>query len=392
MKPNRWLILLVLFAARSAMAFQFQSIASVSPLLIDALAIEFALLGALIGAWMLPGVFVSIPGGLLGHKFGDKQVVLFGLVVMALGSVVVANADSYAIALSGRFVSGAGAVLLNVLLTKMVADWFANKDSATAMGILVVSWPAGIGLALILLGPLSAATSWSFAIQITAWVCAAALLFIALIYRDPQDSPDVESMPRLSWRLSRRELTLTCIAGLIWTLYNVGYIIVVSFAPGLLAAKGHDAGDAAVVASFATWPLIATLPIGGYLADRTGRGKEIMLACFIAMALSMPFMLAVPSPLLMLAIIGLVTGPAGGIIMALPTRALDQSSRHLGMGIFFTLYYLGMALLPGMAGWARDLSNLDVAPLLFGSLLLLIAAAFAILFGRIEGRETTVPP
>ncbi len=392
MKPNRWLILLVLFAARSAMAFQFQSIASVSPLLIQELAIEFALLGALIGAWMLPGVFVSIPGGLLGHKFGDKQVVLFGLVVMALGSVVVENADSYATALSGRFVSGAGAVLLNVLLTKMVADWFAGKESATAMGILVVSWPAGIGLALVLLGPLSAATSWSFAIQVTAWVCAAALIFVALIYRDPEYSPGDESMPRLSWRLSRQELELTCMAGLIWTLYNVAYIIVVSFAPGLLAVKSHDAGNAAIVASFATWPLIATLPIGGYLADRTGRGHEIMLTCFIAMALSMPFMLTVQSPLLMLTFIGLVTGPAGGIIMALPARALDQSSRHLGMGIFFTLYYLGMALLPGIAGWARDLSNLDVAPLLFGSLLLLIATACAILFRRLEVRKTATAP
>lgn len=388
MKPNRWLILLVLFAARSAMAFQFQSVASVSPLLIRDLAIEFALLGALIGAWMLPGVLVSIPGGLLGQKFGDKQVVLFGLLVMTLGSVVVANADSYEVALSGRFVSGAGAVLLNVLLTKMVADWFTDKESATAMGILVVSWPAGIGLALGLLGPLSATTSWSFAIQVTAWVCAAAMLCIALVYRNPPDSPGVEEMPRSSWRLSRRGLTLTCIAGLIWTLYNVAYIIVVSFAPGLLAATGHDTGDAAIVASFATWPLIATLPIGGYVADRTGRGQEIMLACFIAMALSMPLMLAISSPLVMLSIIGLVTGPAGGIVMALPTRALDQSSRHLGMGIFFTIYYLGMTFLPGMAGLTRDISKVDEAPLLFGSLLLLIATTCAILFRRIEGRKT----
>jgi hypothetical protein len=62
------------------------------------------------------------------------------------------------------------------------------------------------------------------------------------------------------------------------------------------------------------------------------------------------------------------------------------------MGIFFTLYYLGMALLPGMAGWFRDLSGIDVAPLLFGSALLLIAAGCAVLFRRIESRPVAVAP
>jgi MFS family permease len=151
---GRWLILCVLFFARTAMGFQFQSIASVSPLLMEQLGIDFALLGALIGIWMMPGVFVAIPGGLLGRRFGDKRMVLAGLALMVLGSFVVAGANSYLAAMVGRVVSGAGAVVLNVLLAKMVADWFHDRELATAMGLLVVSWPFGIGLALIVLGPL----------------------------------------------------------------------------------------------------------------------------------------------------------------------------------------------------------------------------------------------
>jgi predicted MFS family arabinose efflux permease len=390
--PNRWLILFVLFLARTAMGFQFQSVASVSPLLVDELAIDFALLGALIGAWMLPGVIVAIPSGILGQRFGDKRVVLFGLALMVAGSTVVASADSYTLAVDGRVISGAGAVLLNVLLTKMVADWFADRELATAMGILVVSWPLGIGLALILLGPLSVCSSWSFAIQMTAWVCAAALICVAVIYRRPNTATGSDRAPGLSWQLSRRELTLICLAGLIWTLYNVGYIVVVSFSPVLLAERGFSAASAAIVASFATWPLIATIPIGGVLADRTGRGQVIMVGCFIVVALIMPFMFTAPSPLIVLAIIGILTGPAAGIIMALPARVLRPESRHLGMGIFFTLYYLGMALLPGIAGWFRDLTGIDTAPLLFGSALLLIAAGCAVLFRRLEARSATVLP
>lgn len=186
MAPNRWLILFVLFLARTAMGFQFQSIAAVSPILVESLALDFALLGTLIGVWMLPGVAVAIPGAVLARRFGDKNVVLCGLVLMILGSVLTAGAETYAGALTGRIVAGTGAALLNVLLAKMVADWFADRELATAMSLLVLSWPLGIGLSLVVLGPLSLATSWSLGIQVTAWVCVMALVSVAFVYRQPE--------------------------------------------------------------------------------------------------------------------------------------------------------------------------------------------------------------
>ena len=42
----RWLILLVLFIARAAIAFQVQSIPALSPLLVDSLQIDYGLLGS----------------------------------------------------------------------------------------------------------------------------------------------------------------------------------------------------------------------------------------------------------------------------------------------------------------------------------------------------------
>ncbi|HEY2559261.1 MAG TPA: MFS transporter [Caldimonas sp.] len=383
MAPNRWLILLVLFTARTTMAFQFQSVASVSPMLVPELHIDLAALGVLVGAWMLPGVFVAIPGGLLGQRFGDKRVVIAGLGLMVAGSVLVATADGYGAALVGRVVSGTGAVLLNVLLTKMVTDWFSGPQVATAMGIFVVSWPLGIGLSLLLLGPIAAASSWRFAIQVTAAACVVALVLVALLYRSkhPTSAP-TEALPS-AWRLSRRELTLTCVAGLVWALFNVAYIIVVSFSPLLLSARGLAPGSAAVVASFATWPLVATIPLGGLLADRTGRGRTIMFASFIALAMVMPLLTVAPSPILVLAIIGLLGGLPAGIIMTLPARALSPSSRHLGMGLFYALYYLAMAVLPAAAGALRGVLAFDAAPLLLASFLLLAATACLLLFDRL---------
>ena len=379
-------MLLVLFIARTAMGFQFQSVASVSPLLVRDFAIDLALFGTLIGAWMLPGAVVAIPGGMLGGRYGDKRVALFGLVLMVIGSAVTAGSDEYLTALLGRIVSGTGAVLLNVLLAKMVADWFGDRDLATAMGILVVSWPVGIGLALVVLGPLSAATSWPLALQTSTGVCVAAFLLVALLYRERVISSTKAVKPQPASRLTRQELMFASLSGAVWTLYNVAYIIVVSFAPLLLADRGLAAANAALISSAATWPLVISIPLGGVLADRTGRGEAIMHVCLLGMAVCISFMLMAPSPLIMLAIIGLVVGPAAGIIMSLPARVLRAETRSLGMGVYYTWYYVGMAVLPGIAGWCRDLSGIAAAPLLFASFLVLVAGACAVLFQRLEKR------
>src|SRR5918994_5015208 len=106
---RRWLILLVLFVARAAIAFQFQSIPALSPVLVNSLRIDYALLGTLVGIYMLPGVVFSLPGGMLGQRFGDKQVALLGLGLMALGGLWVALSGTYISASLGRVVSGVGA-------------------------------------------------------------------------------------------------------------------------------------------------------------------------------------------------------------------------------------------------------------------------------------------
>jgi MFS family permease len=186
--------------------------------------------------------------------------------------------------------------------------------------------------------------------------------------------------------LTRKELGFASLSGVIWATYNTAYIIVVSFAPLLLAARGFPVGDAALVASAATWPLVLSIPLGGILADRTGRGDTIMHCCFIAMAACIPLLLIVPYPLAMLAFIGLAVGPAAGIIMALPARALRPVSRSFGMGVYYTWYYLAMAALPGLAGWSSEFSGIASAPLVFASLLVVVAMMCALLFRRLEKR------
>src|ERR1700731_4561048 len=92
---NRWIILAVLFTVRLTMAFQFQSVAAVAPLLGNTFGVGLADLGTLIGLYFAPGVALALPGGAIGKKFGDKQTVLAALLLMLIGGLAMALSDSW---------------------------------------------------------------------------------------------------------------------------------------------------------------------------------------------------------------------------------------------------------------------------------------------------------
>ena len=383
---NRWLILAVLFVVRTAMGFQYQSVGSVSSFLVEDLGINYAQLGALIGLYDLPGVVLAFPGGILGRRFGDKRVVVTALALMAIGGLTMGVSTSYALAATGRLLSGAGAVLLTVLLNKMVADWFTEREIVTAMAILVSSWPLGISLGLISLGPLATASSWRLVVHLTGVVCLVALVLVASLYRAPSDVGNDQVSRWTGLKLSRREIWLVVLAGLIWTLFNVGFASLPSFAPEFLTSTGYTIAEAGSLVSAVTWILIPTVQLGGYIAERIGRPNVIMVTCFFGIGLAICLLPYWPHPLALFVALGLLFGPPAGIIMALPTEVLRPENRAPGMGIFSTCVYGGGAALSALAGLSRDLTDNPAAPLLFGGTLLFITIIILGLFRAFQRR------
>ena len=87
---NRWVILAVLFVVRLTIAFQFQSVAAVAPLLGHDFGVGLADIGILIGLYFTPGVALALPGGAIGQRFGDKTTVLGALTLMLIGGLAMA--------------------------------------------------------------------------------------------------------------------------------------------------------------------------------------------------------------------------------------------------------------------------------------------------------------
>jgi MFS family permease len=154
---NRWSVLALLFFVRATMAAQFQSVAAVAPILSANFGVSLADIGVLVGLYSVPGVVLALPGGAVGQRFGDKTTVIAGLLLMIVGSCMMAFSSYWIGQIAGRFVSGIGGVLMAVLMAKMVADWFVGKELSTAMAIFVNSWPIGIAASLLVLPPIGVA-------------------------------------------------------------------------------------------------------------------------------------------------------------------------------------------------------------------------------------------
>jgi len=378
---NRWLILAVLFLARSTMGFQFQSVATLSYSLVAQYGVRYAQLGLLISCYLLPGIVVAYPGGRLGKRFGDKQIAILGLTLMVVGGLLDSSSLNYATFLGGRLIAGTGAVLLNVLLLKMATDWFLGREIGAALALLVSSWPVGIGIALIFLPWIAITFSLPSAFLSTAVAAAAVLVLVAAIYRPPENAamPEGGSSFRLSWR----EKVLVSLAGAVWALFNVGLIIVLSFTPSLLSAQGISARDAGIATSLASWTLISTMVLGGILLDRIGHATALMTTSFAVLGLSI-ILVPSASSFALIAFIGAIAGLPCAAMLVLPTEVLRPQSRAPGMGIFYTWYYVGMTLLTPAAGLARDLTGNPGAPLIFAGSLEIAAIAVLGIFRMLQ--------
>ena len=372
---KRWAVLALLFVARIGLGFQFQTLGSVSGELVTELGLNYAEIGSLIGLFMVPGLFLALPAGLAGRFVSDRFIVGLGLLTLGAGGGLASIAESYELLAAARLICGVGFVFSTIFFAKIVADMFAGKELATAMGAFVMSWPCGIAMGQIGHGWLAANYDWRLAFAVAAMYCVVAAFLVIIFCRDVPGA--VKQTGGLRFTLNRNELFLTLIASIIWALFNAGYVVYLSFAPGVLISGGYDTVSALGVISLASWLMIFSGVICGLIADRSGKADLVLYLCMAAAIIALMFLfapsLAIPSSLLF----GLMGIAPAGVIMALTTQAMKPENRAIGMGLFFTTYFLVQAPAPAFAGWLYDVSGNELWPMLFaGTLFLFTAVAY----------------
>jgi predicted MFS family arabinose efflux permease len=372
------MILAVLFAARAATGFQFQSVGSAATTLMQDLALDYSQIGMLLGAYLLPGVIVAFPAGLLGQRFQEKALGLAGLALMVISGVALSVCDGFVAALAARTIGGVGATITILVATKMTTDWFDGREIVLAMSLLQVSWPFGAMLALPIQASIGQSFGWPAVMMSGAIVAGAAFCAFAFVVSGPSERAPQAAVDRS--KLPRSVLLAVTIAGTIWGAMNLACILFFSYAPLLMVAQGSSPTAAASLVGLAIWFTILAIPTGGYLVDRSGRPAAAIVACALIAACALALFVAGVHPTISCLVFGVAVGPLSGAILSLPAKVLSPRDRSVGFGVFYTCFYVLMAVGPLAAGRLQDVWGSSSAALIAGAALLVAIVPLSLWF------------
>ncbi len=384
---SRWTLLTLIFFARIGVGFQFIAVAALMSQLQNDLQLGYGEIGLLLGSFMITAIFLSIPNSIVATFLGDRVTLLGGLGALVIGGIILAESSDFSTALVGRLFGGIGAVFITVTGAKVLTDRFAGKEIATAMSFLGVAWPVGIALGLSVLPFATQWQDWRAAVYLTIVLPAVAAVTLSIMPVTPEKASERGGEPASQfWKISRREFRLVILGGLAWTLMSSGgYVVFSSFAPVYLAEQGVTQAEAGLMVSILSWLIIVTIPLGGYLVDRTGQGdKAIWIGCLVAAAAIA--MIPVGGPIIVWIVLSAALGITVGAVMALPSEVLSTNSRATGMGVFYTLYYAGTAGLPALAGWLHEITDNVEAVIWFSAVCLVLSPITLLAFRKLQQR------
>jgi predicted MFS family arabinose efflux permease len=178
------------------------------------------------------------------------------------------------------------------------------------------------------------------------------------------------------------------VAGLIWGLFNVGFAIVFSFGPTMLVERGWSIASAGSAISIVLWLTVLSVPSGGFLADLTKRPQTMLVSGSILFAALMVVLSRTDAVIPTVIALGLLCGLPAGPIMSLPARVLQPATRAIGMGIFYTAYYVAMMLGPVIGGASAKWAGSAAAAFDFGAVAVVACPVLLWGFNRIAASMT----
>jgi len=169
--------------------------------------------------------------------------------------------------------------------------------------------------------------------------------------------------------LAAHDWRLLFIGSLPWLLYNAAYQIVVSFLPSLFLERGYGVSRSGAWVALNTLLFVISIQAGGLLLKRSRKPDLLVHASMAVWAASLLALADAPWSLLWIVLGGLIAGFPAGAFVSLPAEFLRPECRSVGMGVFYTIYYAGCAVLPSLAGAFYDSSGTARAALWMSAVL-----------------------
>ena len=253
-----------------------------------------------------------------------------------------------------------------------------------AISISVGAYPVGVGLSQVVHPLLAQRFGWPAAfLSGGAEMAVATLLFLASFRAAPEAPP----VPRAFSLPGARECLALVVCGLIWTAYTAGFSGFLSYVPSLMADRNEGLALTGVVIGIASWGSVPSTLAGGGLAERFGAWRIFAIGT-ASLVVGMAGFGLLDWPVSWAMLVGFPGSLHPGVIIALGTLTARTENRAVGMGLFYTMYYAGGAVVPALCGHAADLYGGPVGAMFAASAVSALAFPMYLLHRRLTAHET----
>ena len=355
--------------------------------LADELTRGFSLTGAQLGTLHASFFYVyaalQLPSGVLADRLGARRTVTAGALVMSLGGLVFAGAESYWIAFAGRALIGLGGSVLFIAILRFCANWFRPTEFARMSGLTIALSGVGGILATTPLAVVVAGVGWRPTIAGLSVLGVALAVLVFLVVRDspaaagldPIGGVDTSGTVSLRTVLSNARNVLgepeTWLCGAILFAGTGINITVVGLwgIPYLVQTQGLSVTAASTYTLLGSAGLLVGPPVIGTVSDRLSSGgpgesvaagsrtrlivvgMTIYTAAFASLAV-----LAVP-PTALVAVVFFASGALAGayvLTYAVVKERHDAAASGVSTGTINMMAFSGAAVLPTLMGVALD--------------------------------------
>ena len=325
---------------------------------------DLTLVGVALGAYGLTQAMFQIPFGMAADSFGRKRVIVFGLLLFAIGSAVAALAGDIWWTIFGRVLQGAGAI--SAAVTALAADLTREQHRTKVMAMIGSSIGLVFALSLVAAPALYAAIGMSGIFWLTAILAVAA---IGLVTHVVPPAPPLPPGPKPAFRDVLLDTQLLRLNFGIFTLHMVQMAMFV-VVPGLLIRYGDLPLAShwkiylpAVLASFVLMvPAIIVAEKRNKVQAVFVTAIGLLLATLLGMWLGSTSFMVVAGGLLSFFV---AFNILEAMLPSLISRVAPPNAKGAALGVYNTTQALGLFVGGAMGGWL--VKNFDAGAVFGGA-------------------------
>ena len=366
------------------------------PQLTDAFGVSALGVSTIVGMFYYGYSPFSLVAGTAIDRFGAKRIIPIGAALVGVGALLF-GMGNVAAANIGRFLQGAGGVFALVGAVYLVTKNFPARMAASFIGATQMFGMAGGSAGQFLVGPiikrgLPWGQFWIYACIVGLALSTCLLLFLP---KEARSAPAAEAggiasilEPLKTVFLNPQSILCGLISGLLFIPTTIfGMTWGVRF---LQEARGREYEAAVTLAATVPFGWMIGCPLLGFISDRLGRRKPVILGGSAVMLLVMTWILFGNPAILRGHVVGILLGIASGAAM-LPYSVIKEANPpQLGgsaTGVINFINFTFSALLGPVFGSRlvksseTDIDTLEhyqagFQPLLYGIILALILTCF----------------